>query len=133
MNNKCDAAIDARDDHRAALLERKDAPFQYISGAQSVRAFRCQQNVSGADCYLDAASSCGVAKRHLDFARTFSEANAHDAVGLAKIEHGCCQQILEAGSLRQFLPARRVQDIHWGAGTHHTPIIERDDALAESL
>src|SRR2546430_13001560 len=47
-----------------------------------------------------------------DLARALAQSHAHHAIGLAQIEHRGAQQILESRRLRQFFPARGVQNIH---------------------
>src|SRR6266851_2680455 len=64
------ATVNARNDHRPTLLQRKDAPLHHVSRAQSMGRLRRQQNISRANCYLDAAPGYRVAERNLDLART---------------------------------------------------------------
>src|SRR5262249_30758772 len=97
----------------------------------TVRLFRCQENIAGANGHADLVADPRVSERHLKFDPR--ETHAHNAVSFPQIDDNAGEQILEASGYGEASTPGRVEDQVGRALSYDSSLVHGHDTFAQGL
>ena len=99
VDQKSCACFYAEGDHGAPDFHGFDGAGKDVAGAEEMRGFGGDEDVSGADGYADFRAGGGVAEGNFDFAGGVIERDTHDAVGGAVFDDNRGENVFETGGV----------------------------------